>query len=97
MKTISSKEAKNSFGAFLDSAQREPVIITKRNRPVGMFFSMHDVNAIINIGDAFKKEIYNNVLIGLDDVNSGRVRECNIELANELKAKLRSKLAKLNN
>jgi hypothetical protein len=27
MKTISSREVQNSFGAFLDSAQREPVYI----------------------------------------------------------------------
>jgi prevent-host-death family protein len=47
MKTISAKEAKNSFGAFLDSAQREPVMVTKRDRPVGMFLSMHDLNTLL--------------------------------------------------
>ena len=97
MKTISSKEAKNSFGAFLDSAQREPVMVTKRDRPVGMFFSMHDLNTLLNVGDAFKKEIYEKVATGIDDADAGRVRECNTELAEELKSKLRAKLATVTN
>lgn len=93
MKTISAKEAKSSFGAFLDSAQREPVMVTKRDRPVGMLFSMQDLYTLLSIGDAFKKEIYEKVTAGIDDADSGRVRECNTELAEELKAKLRAKLA----
>ena len=97
MKTISAKEAKNSFGAFLDSAQKEPVMVTKRDRPVGMFFSMHDLNTLLNVGDAFKKEIYEKVAAGIDDADAGRVRECNAELAEELKAKLRAKLATVTN
>ena len=97
MKTISAKEAKNSFGAFLDSAQREPVMVTKRDRPVGMFFSMQDLNTLLNVGDAFKKEIYEKVAAGIDDADAGRVRECNAELAEELKSKLRAKLATVTN
>ncbi len=97
MKTISAKEAKNSFGAFLDSAQREPVMVTKRDRPVGMFFSMQDLNTLLNVGDAFKKEIYEKVVAGIDAADAGCVRECNTELAEELKAKLRAKLATVTN
>ena len=43
MKTISAVDAKTRFGQFLDAAQREPVIVTKKNRPVGVFFSMADI------------------------------------------------------
>ncbi len=43
MKTISAADAKNRFGEFLDAAQREPVVVTKNNRPVGVFFSMQDI------------------------------------------------------
>lgn len=39
MKTISAKEAKNAFGGFLDSAQREPVMITKRAANRDIFFN----------------------------------------------------------
>ncbi|MDO8585435.1 MAG: type II toxin-antitoxin system prevent-host-death family antitoxin [Armatimonadota bacterium] len=34
MVTISSKEAKEKFGALVDTARREPVTITKHSRPV---------------------------------------------------------------
>jgi DNA-binding GntR family transcriptional regulator len=62
-----------------------------------MFFSMQDLNTLLNVGDAFKKEIYEKVAAGIDDADAGRVRECNAELAEELKAKLRAKLATVTN
>ncbi len=93
MKTISAKEAKNSFGSFLDSAQREPVIVTKRDRPVGIFFSMQDIEALIQVSEAFKTEIHNSIISGIADAEAGRVAECNQELANDLKIRLRASLA----
>jgi prevent-host-death family protein len=33
-KTMTAREAKNNFGKLIDLAQREPVIITKHDRPV---------------------------------------------------------------
>lgn len=42
MKTMTAREAKNHFGELLDNAQREPVIITKNNRPVGLMISIQD-------------------------------------------------------
>lgn len=46
MKAMTAADAKNSFGTFLDAAQREPVIVTKKNRPVGMMISMQDVKTL---------------------------------------------------
>jgi prevent-host-death family protein len=43
MKTMTAADAKNSFGKFLDMAQREPVLITKNDRPVGVFLSPADL------------------------------------------------------
>jgi prevent-host-death family protein len=43
MKTMTAANAKTHFGEFIDSAQREPVIVTKKNRPVGVMFSMQDI------------------------------------------------------
>ena len=43
---MTAADAKNSFGTFLDAAQREPVIVTKKNRPVGMMLSMQDVKTL---------------------------------------------------
>jgi prevent-host-death family protein len=47
MKTMTAAKAKTHFGEFLDTAQREPVIITKKNRPVGVMFSMQDIEDTI--------------------------------------------------
>jgi prevent-host-death family protein len=47
MKTMTAAEAKNSFGKFLDMAQREPVLITKNDRPVGVFLSLADLEDTI--------------------------------------------------
>ena len=42
MKTITARYAKTRFGELLDSMQREPVVITKNNRPVGIMISIED-------------------------------------------------------
>ena len=47
MKTMSAVDAKTRFGQFLDAAQREPVIITNKDRPVGVFFSIDDIQDTI--------------------------------------------------
>ena len=39
MKTVSSVEAQNHFGELLDNAQREPISITRRGRPVAFIVS----------------------------------------------------------
>jgi prevent-host-death family protein len=47
MKTITAAKAKTHFGEFLDAAQREPVVVTKNNRAVGVMFSMQDIEDTI--------------------------------------------------
>ncbi len=42
MKIIPAREAKNRFGEFLDAARREPVVVTKNDRPVGIMISIED-------------------------------------------------------
>lgn len=42
MKVMTARDAKNHFGEFLDSAQREPIVITRNNRPVGIMISIQD-------------------------------------------------------
>ncbi|MBI5483583.1 MAG: type II toxin-antitoxin system Phd/YefM family antitoxin [Deltaproteobacteria bacterium] len=46
MITMTSAEAQNHFGMLLDIAQREPVTITRRGRPVAYLFSPLDYAAI---------------------------------------------------
>ncbi len=47
MKTITAAAAKNAFGKFLDMARREPVVVTKNDRPVGVFLSIEDLEDTI--------------------------------------------------
>lgn len=42
MKVMSARDAKNRFGEFLDAARREPVVVTKNDRPVGIMISIED-------------------------------------------------------
>ena len=46
MITMSSLEAQNQFGLLLDSSQRQPVIITRRGRPVAVVQSYQDAQTI---------------------------------------------------
>lgn len=42
MKTMTARDAKTRFGELLDTMQREPVLLTKSGRPVGIVISIHD-------------------------------------------------------
>lgn len=42
MKVMTARDAKNHFGEFLDSARREPVVVTKNDRPVAIMISVED-------------------------------------------------------
>ena len=42
MKTMTARDAKNRFGEFLDAVRREPVVVTKNDRPVGIMISIED-------------------------------------------------------
>ncbi|MBK5273508.1 MAG: type II toxin-antitoxin system Phd/YefM family antitoxin [Desulfuromonadales bacterium] len=47
MKTMTSVEAQNHFGLLLDSAQREPITITRRGRPVAYLFSPQEYETLM--------------------------------------------------
>lgn len=53
MRTVSAKEAKEGFGALLDAAQREPVTITKKGRPVAVVLSKEDFERLEALEDAY--------------------------------------------
>jgi prevent-host-death family protein len=42
MKTVAATEAKNRFGAIIDDAQREPIVIRRQDRDVAVVHSMAD-------------------------------------------------------
>ena len=39
---LTSAEAQNRFGQLLDTAQREPITITRRGRPIAVLVAMQD-------------------------------------------------------
>ena len=43
MLTMTSLEAQNKFGTLIDASQREPVVVTRRGRPVSVMISVHDL------------------------------------------------------
>jgi prevent-host-death family protein len=65
MKTVTAADAKNRFGQFLDMAQREPVLVTKNDRPVGVFLSMQDFEDRVWAGKA--QEAHERGYVGTDD------------------------------
>lgn len=92
MKTISSKEAQNSFGAFLDTAQREPVMVTRRNRPVGVMLSMENLPAIFELADSMRETIKTGVKAGLADAKAGRGQELTDDYIDDLKTELQARI-----
>lgn len=46
MATFAAREAKNEFGHLLDVAQREPVTITKKARPVAVIMSVDEYHRL---------------------------------------------------
>lgn len=66
MKTMTASVASKEFGRFLDTAQREPVIVTKKNRPVAVTVSVHDWDVMQQL------LIERGVSQGLEDISAGR-------------------------
>lgn len=48
MRTLTSVEAQNRFGELLDAAQREPVTVTRRGRPVAFVVSPQDMREVLD-------------------------------------------------
>ena len=47
MKTMSATLASKEFGRFIDAAQREPVLLTKKDRPVAVTVSVADWEELV--------------------------------------------------
>lgn len=56
MKVFGAKEAKDGFGRLLDTAQREPVRIEKKGRPVAVLISMDEYQRLEAMEDAWWAE-----------------------------------------
>lgn len=49
MRTITAIDAKNRFGQLLETAQREPVTVTKQGRPAAVMLSVEDYQRMCGI------------------------------------------------
>lgn len=69
MKTMSATLASKEFGRFIDAVQREPVLLTKKDRPVAVTVSVADWEELVAL------RIERGVVAGLADVAGGRISE----------------------
>jgi prevent-host-death family protein len=69
MKTMTASVASKEFGRYLETAQREPVIVTKKNRPVAVTVSFQDWEELT------KLRIERGLTQGLGDIGNGRFEE----------------------
>jgi len=92
MKTISSREAQNAFGNFLDSVQREPVMVTRRDRPVGVMFSMDNLPALMEFAASMKEQITAGIKEGLADAEAGRGQDLTDDYVINLKQELQRRI-----
>jgi len=81
--SVASKE----FGRYLDTVQREPVVVTKKNRPVAVTLSIQDAQAF------FDYKVEQGIERGLADVEAGRYEEMTEENARKRLERFKSKLA----
>jgi prevent-host-death family protein len=71
MKTMTASVASKEFGRYLDAAQREPVIVTKKGRPVAVTVSLQDWEELTQL------RIEHGITQGLADIEAGRFEEMN--------------------
>ena len=69
MKTMTATAASKEFGRFIDAAQREPVLLTKKDRPVAVTVSVADWEELVSL------RIERGIAAGLADMAAGRVVE----------------------
>lgn len=69
MKTMTASEASKEFGRYLDAAQRDPVVVTKKNRPVAVTVSFQDWEELTRL------LVEGGLARGLDDLEHGRIEE----------------------
>ena len=87
MKTMSATTASKEFGRFIDAVQREPVLLTKKDRPVAVTVSVADWEELTAL------RIERGIAAGLADVASGRVTELTGAAIEQRLARFRARVA----
>lgn len=89
MQTYSATTVAKNCGAFLDAVQSEPVIITKKNRPVAVTMSYKRAQELENAA------IEAGIQRGLDDIKAGRYTILTEESAAKMLEEFKSKHPKI--
>jgi len=84
MKTMTATAASKEFGLYIDTVQREPVVITKQNRPVAVTMSVQQFERIL------KGQVEAGIAHGLEDITAGRYREMTFTHLEALQAKFKA-------
>ena len=87
MKTMSATAASKEFGRFIDAAQREPILLTKKTRPVAVTVSVADWEELV------ASRIERGIIAGLFDIEAGRVCELTETSVDERLARFRTRNA----
>ncbi len=101
MKVMTARDAKNHFGEFLDSARREPVVVTRNDRPVGIMISVEDAadtlfsDFFIDKESGYDEWLFGKVSKTMERVATGKtgLRE-HSEAVSLLKGRLAARLQK---
>ena len=76
MTIISSTEARQNFGGFLDQGSREIVIVKRQNREVGAFIPMSDMKKLRELKN---KELQNAAKTLAEEAESNGLTEDKLE------------------
>ncbi len=86
MKTIAATKASKEFGRFLDTVQREPVMVTKKDRPVGVMLSIQDVESLLEM----QTEV--GIRRGIADIGAKRFNEFTPKYGLDMAARFKKRL-----
>jgi len=84
MKTLPATSVAKNCGEYLDAVQQEPVVITKKDRPVAVTISIKHAQELT---EALVEAGINR---GLEDVRAGRVTTLTDQTAANMLAKFKS-------
>ncbi|MBS0573359.1 MAG: type II toxin-antitoxin system Phd/YefM family antitoxin [Proteobacteria bacterium] len=85
MKTMSATLASKEFGRFIDAAQREPVLLTRKDRPVAVTVSVADWEELVAL------RIERGIAAGLTEAAEGRVTEMTDDATEQRLARFRAR------
>ncbi len=98
MQIMTARDAKTRFGEALDIMQREPILLTKNNRPVGVMVSIEDIKGTYLEEMFMKKDeghdewVNTQIIEAVEKVNNGEKGTPKAEVHARIMEKVRLRL-----